>query len=268
MAERLRTLRASGPQTRTYAIDPYGLRAVVALLLVTGFAFSFGPRGGRIADALAPLETEQVAGVRVDAWGDAPRLYGPCADPPDGRGGVRRADRGAARHRPVAARLRPAGHGRDVPLRRRGSGARCAGGRRGRDARCGGSRGGAGRAGRGRIRAAAAPERHGAHRDRLPRSRRLDLRGDARYAADRRLPGRAEARAQRLARSRLCRQRRLRRRGRRGEARHARTVAPGARPLVAPPEPSLRCRADARARRRDAPALPSPTAPMPAPAPR
>ncbi|WP_279481862.1 TIGR02302 family protein [Aureimonas sp. SK2] len=76
MAERLRGLRSSGPQTRTYAIDPYGLRAVVALLVVTGFAFSFGPRGGRIADAVAPLRTELVAGVRVDAWATPPGYTG------------------------------------------------------------------------------------------------------------------------------------------------------------------------------------------------
>jgi uncharacterized protein (TIGR02302 family) len=76
MAERLRGLKASGPRTRTYAIDPYGLRALVALLLVTGFAYSFGPRGGRIADALAPLHGELVAGVRVDAWATPPGYTG------------------------------------------------------------------------------------------------------------------------------------------------------------------------------------------------
>ncbi|WP_416357895.1 TIGR02302 family protein [Aureimonas phyllosphaerae] len=76
MAERLRGLRASGPRTRTYAIDPYGLRAVLALLVVTGFAFSFGPRGGRIADAVAPFETALVAGVRVDAWATPPGYTG------------------------------------------------------------------------------------------------------------------------------------------------------------------------------------------------
>ncbi|RIX99999.1 TIGR02302 family protein [Aureimonas flava] len=76
MAERLRALRSTGPRTRTYAIDPYGLRAMVALLVVTGFAFSFGPLGGRVADALAPLHTELAAGVRVDAWATPPGYTG------------------------------------------------------------------------------------------------------------------------------------------------------------------------------------------------
>ncbi len=76
MAERLGALRASAPRTRTYALDPYGLRALVLLLVATGFAFSFGPAGGRLADALAPLRTELVAGVRVDAWATPPGYTG------------------------------------------------------------------------------------------------------------------------------------------------------------------------------------------------
>ncbi|WAP69647.1 TIGR02302 family protein [Jiella pelagia] len=68
MSDNLRHLTGGAPATRSERIDPFGLRAVVALLLVTSFAFSFGPDGGRIGDAfLRPLSVE-AAGRRVDAW--------------------------------------------------------------------------------------------------------------------------------------------------------------------------------------------------------
>ncbi|MEF2553660.1 TIGR02302 family protein [Aurantimonas sp. A2-1-M11] len=76
MAERLQHLRGGAPATRTERLDPFGLRALVALLLVTAFAFSYGPGGGRVVDALAPDEAELVAAARVDAWVTPPAYTG------------------------------------------------------------------------------------------------------------------------------------------------------------------------------------------------
>ncbi|TIW38900.1 MAG: DUF4175 domain-containing protein, partial [Mesorhizobium sp.] len=53
MAEKLGNLGGDMPRTRVPERDPWGLRAVAALLLVTAFAFSFGPSGGRIADGFS-----------------------------------------------------------------------------------------------------------------------------------------------------------------------------------------------------------------------
>jgi hypothetical protein len=50
MADKLGSLGADLPRTRVPERDPWGLRAVAALLLVTAFAFSFGPSGGRMSD--------------------------------------------------------------------------------------------------------------------------------------------------------------------------------------------------------------------------
>ncbi|MCD2473106.1 TIGR02302 family protein [Jiella sp. MQZ9-1] len=68
MARELRNLSAGRPTTRSERFDPFGLRALVALLLVTAFAFSFGPEGGRIGDAFTAIEPVAVAGRRLDAW--------------------------------------------------------------------------------------------------------------------------------------------------------------------------------------------------------
>ncbi|MFD2236682.1 TIGR02302 family protein [Aureimonas populi] len=76
MAARLKTLRAGGLRARTERLDPLGLRALLALSLVTAFAFSFGPNGGRLADALAPVDGALAPGVRVDAWVTPPAYTG------------------------------------------------------------------------------------------------------------------------------------------------------------------------------------------------
>ena len=68
MSANLRHLSGGAPATRSERIDPIGLRAVLALLLVTSFAFSFGPDGGRIADAFLRPASIETAGRRVDAW--------------------------------------------------------------------------------------------------------------------------------------------------------------------------------------------------------
>ncbi|MBO0905663.1 TIGR02302 family protein [Jiella sonneratiae] len=76
MEARLRHLSGGGPATRSERVDPIGLRAVVALLLVTAFAFSFGPGGGRIGDAFLRPEPAMAAGRRVDAWVTPPAYTG------------------------------------------------------------------------------------------------------------------------------------------------------------------------------------------------
>jgi uncharacterized protein (TIGR02302 family) len=48
--------------------DRWGLRAAAALLLVTAFAFSFGPLGGRLADGFRPQAVRDVVPPRIDAW--------------------------------------------------------------------------------------------------------------------------------------------------------------------------------------------------------
>ncbi|MAU98348.1 MAG: TIGR02302 family protein [Fulvimarina sp.] len=68
MERELKHLAGGAPETRSERLDPIGLRAVVALLLVTAFGFSFGPDGGRIGDAFLQPVTEASAGRRVDAW--------------------------------------------------------------------------------------------------------------------------------------------------------------------------------------------------------
>ncbi|MFC6488457.1 DUF4175 family protein, partial [Nitratireductor sp. GCM10026969] len=54
MAERLSRLHGDLPQTTVPERDPWGLRAIAALLFVVALAYSTGPYGGRIADALQP----------------------------------------------------------------------------------------------------------------------------------------------------------------------------------------------------------------------
>ena len=76
MAAQLKNLAGGTPNTRTERLDPFGLRALLALLLVTAFAYSYGPGGGRLADAFTPAPGELVAGARVDAWVTPPTYTG------------------------------------------------------------------------------------------------------------------------------------------------------------------------------------------------
>lgn len=76
MAARLTNLSSGSPRTRTERLDPFGLRAVLAMLLVTAFAYSYGSSGGRIDDAFAASDTAVVAAARVDAWVTPPSYTG------------------------------------------------------------------------------------------------------------------------------------------------------------------------------------------------
>ncbi|KQT44415.1 hypothetical protein ASG43_13765 [Aureimonas sp. Leaf454] len=76
MAARLRNLSAGTPRTEPERFDPFALRAVLALLLVSAFAFSFGSRGGRLGDAFAGTTGPILPGARVDAWVTPPTYTG------------------------------------------------------------------------------------------------------------------------------------------------------------------------------------------------
>ncbi|GLQ82098.1 TIGR02302 family protein [Mesorhizobium huakuii] len=76
MAARLDTLGADLPRTRVPERDPWGLRAVAALLLVTAFAFSFGPTGGRIEDGFSAHGAHDAVPPRIDAWVTPPAYTG------------------------------------------------------------------------------------------------------------------------------------------------------------------------------------------------
>ena len=76
MAGSLSGLAGDMPRARVPERDPWGLRAVAALLLVTAFAFSFGPLGGRITDGFtAPPEAAPLP-PRIDAWVTPPAYTG------------------------------------------------------------------------------------------------------------------------------------------------------------------------------------------------
>lgn len=76
MADQLGNLGADLPRTRVPERDPWGLRAVAALLLVTAFAFSFGPSGGRIGDGFNAHAARDTVPPRIDAWVTPPAYTG------------------------------------------------------------------------------------------------------------------------------------------------------------------------------------------------
>lgn len=76
MADQLGSLGADLPRTRVPERDPWGLRAVAALLLVTAFAFSYGPSGGRISDGFNAHAARDTVPPRIDAWVTPPAYTG------------------------------------------------------------------------------------------------------------------------------------------------------------------------------------------------
>ncbi|MFD1986321.1 TIGR02302 family protein [Mesorhizobium newzealandense] len=76
MAGKLDSLGADLPRTHVPERDPWGLRAVAALLLVTAFAFSFGPSGGRIGDGFSAQSEHDIVPPRIDAWVTPPAYTG------------------------------------------------------------------------------------------------------------------------------------------------------------------------------------------------
>ena len=76
MAGKLDSLGADLPRTRLPERDPWGLRAVAALLLVTAFAFSFGPTGGKLSDGFNAHGAHDAVPPRIDAWVTPPAYTG------------------------------------------------------------------------------------------------------------------------------------------------------------------------------------------------
>lgn len=76
MAERLGGVGGDLPRPRVPERDPWGLRALAALLLVTAFAFSLGPGGGRLGDAFRAHAARDIVAPRIDAWVTPPAYTG------------------------------------------------------------------------------------------------------------------------------------------------------------------------------------------------
>jgi len=76
MAERLKNLQSGVPRPHIPERDPYALRAVVALLVVTAAAYSLSPNSGQIADAFNIRAGSPSAVTRIDAWVTPPSYTG------------------------------------------------------------------------------------------------------------------------------------------------------------------------------------------------
>ncbi|MEW7007955.1 TIGR02302 family protein [Lentilitoribacter sp. EG35] len=70
MLKKLENLRQGSLRTNTDSRDPYGFRALVLLLLATGFSYSFSGQSGTVLDAFSKPKNlvNQADLVRVDAW--------------------------------------------------------------------------------------------------------------------------------------------------------------------------------------------------------
>ncbi|WP_142416654.1 TIGR02302 family protein [Bartonella massiliensis] len=76
MAKQLYHLKTGFISLNSAAYDPLALRALCVLLFVCAFSFSFGSRGGRLADAFdfRPVVDEKL--LRIDAWVKPPAYTG------------------------------------------------------------------------------------------------------------------------------------------------------------------------------------------------
>lgn len=76
MAQQLQNLQSGLPDTRIATYDPLGIRALILLLFITAFAFSYGSQGGRLADMLRLPETKEPMTARIDIWVTPPHYTG------------------------------------------------------------------------------------------------------------------------------------------------------------------------------------------------
>ncbi|MCP4318686.1 MAG: TIGR02302 family protein [Hyphomicrobiales bacterium] len=77
MAERIEAIHLAPPRPDTPKMDPFGLRAIVALLLVVAFSYSYSNQSGRLSDAFrSHAPAPAVAGTRIDAWVTPPGYTG------------------------------------------------------------------------------------------------------------------------------------------------------------------------------------------------
>ncbi|MCB1459305.1 MAG: TIGR02302 family protein [Nitratireductor sp.] len=72
MAARLRDLSAGMPSPDTDRLDPWALRAFLAIIAFVAFGFSHSSQGGRIADILEPANDTATLLTRTDAWINPP----------------------------------------------------------------------------------------------------------------------------------------------------------------------------------------------------
>ncbi|MBW8640776.1 TIGR02302 family protein [Hoeflea sp. WL0058] len=77
MYDRLDDVHVHAPKPDTPRADPWGVRALVALLLVAAFGYSWSNHSGRLGDAFTShARTENLAGIRIDAWVTPPAYTG------------------------------------------------------------------------------------------------------------------------------------------------------------------------------------------------
>ena len=76
LAEQVSNLEAARVRTDIPKNDPWALRALVPLALVSAFAFSFGVSGGAIDDVFHTHSQEELVPPRVDAWVTPPSYTG------------------------------------------------------------------------------------------------------------------------------------------------------------------------------------------------
>ncbi|WP_425416838.1 TIGR02302 family protein [Oricola indica] len=76
MAERVDGVQGANARTDIPRRDPFALRAAVALLLVTAFAWSYGNSGGTLGDAFRSHQVAEAVPARIDAWVTPPAYTG------------------------------------------------------------------------------------------------------------------------------------------------------------------------------------------------
>lgn len=76
LAERVDGVRGANARTNIPQIDPYALRTLLPLALVSAFAFSLGTSGGSVFDVLRSHGNKSVLAARIDAWITPPHYTG------------------------------------------------------------------------------------------------------------------------------------------------------------------------------------------------
>lgn len=76
LAEQVSNVEAARVRTDIPKRDPWALRALVPLALVSAFAFSFGVSGGAVSDVFHAHSQKEIIPPRVDAWVTPPSYTG------------------------------------------------------------------------------------------------------------------------------------------------------------------------------------------------
>lgn len=74
MRQQLADLRLSQPRSDIPERDPYGIRVLIVMLLVTAYGFSYSTQSGQLGDILALPKADDMSGdnLRMDAWVSPP----------------------------------------------------------------------------------------------------------------------------------------------------------------------------------------------------